>query len=112
MKQAEGKGIWGVSRNVFFLGWVSFLTDTSSDMIFNMFPLFLAHVLGLGATFIGVIEGLGESTATLLKLVSGWASDKLERRKGLTTVGYAVSTAAKPFLLLASTGGLALAIRV
>jgi len=111
MKQAERKGTWGVSRNVFLLGWVSFLTDTSSDMVFNMFPLFLAHVLGVGATFIGVIEGVGESTATMLKLVSGWASDKLEKRKGLTTIGYTVSTVAKPFLLLASTGGLALAIR-
>jgi len=110
-QQAESKGIWGVSRNVFFLGWVSFLTDTSSEMIFNVFPLFLAHVLGVGATFIGLIEGVAESTATLLKLVSGWASDKLEKRKGLTTVGYAVSTVAKPFLLLASSGGLALLIR-
>ncbi len=111
MKQGDRKGIWGVSRNVFFLGWVSFLTDTSSDMIFNMFPLFLSHLLGVGATFIGIIEGVGESTATLLKLVSGWASDKLERRKGLAVIGYAVSTIAKPFLLLASSGGAALAIR-
>ena len=111
MEQGDRKGIWGVSRNVFFLGWVSFLTDTSSDMIFNMFPLFLSHILGVGAAFIGLIEGVGESTATLLKLVSGWSSDKLQRRKGLTTMGYSLSTIAKPFLLLATSGGAALAIR-
>jgi len=111
MKQGDKKGIWGVSRNVFFLGWVSFLTDTSSDAIFNMFPLFLSHILGVGAAFIGLIEGVGESTATLLKLVSGWSSDKLQRRKGLTIMGYSLSTIAKPFLLLATSGGAALAVR-
>ncbi|MDY6916471.1 MAG: MFS transporter [Chloroflexota bacterium] len=111
MKQTSAKGIWGVSRNVFVLGWVSLLTDVSSEMIFNVFPLFLSHVLGVGATFIGLIEGLGEATSTLLKLASGWASDRLERRKGLTVAGYALSTVAKPFLLLATSGAAALAIR-
>lgn len=100
-----------VSRNVFFLGWVSFLTDVSSEMIFHMFPLFLSHVLGLGATFIGLIEGLGESAATLLKIASGWASDRLGQRKGPTAAGYILSTAAKPFLLIATSGAAALAIR-
>ena len=111
MEQPDRKGFWGVSRNVFFLGWVSFLTDTSSEMIFNMFPLFLSHILGVGATFIGLIEGVGESTATLLKLVSGWSSDRLEKRKGLTAIGYGVSTVSKPFLLLATSGAAALLIR-
>jgi MFS family permease len=113
MKQAKGKpkSFWGVGRNVFFLGWVSFLTDVSSEMIFNVFPLFLSHVLGVGATFIGVIEGLGDSVATILKVASGWASDKLGQRKGLTTFGYILSTMAKPFLLLATSGAAAMAIR-
>ena len=111
MKQADEGRLWGVSRNVFFLGWVSFLTDVSSEMIFHMFPLFLSHVLGLGATYIGVIEGLGDSAATILKVVSGWASDRLGRRKGLTTLGYVLSTVVKPFLLLASSGAVALVIR-
>ena len=111
MQQADEKGLWGVSRNVFFLGWVSFLTDVSSEMIFHMFPLFLSHVLGVGAAFIGLIEGLGDSAATILKILSGWASDKLGQRKGLTTFGYVLSTISKPFLLLATSGGIALAIR-
>jgi MFS family permease len=108
---SERKRIFGVSRNVFSLGWVSFLTDVSTDMIFNVFPLFLSHVLGVGATFIGLIEGLGDSAATVLKVVSGWASDRLGRRKRLTTSGYILSTVAKPFLLIATSGAAALAIR-
>ena len=108
---SERKRIFGVSRNVFSLGWVSFLTDVSTDMIFNVFPLFLSHVLGVGATFIGLIEGLGDSAATMLKVVSGWASDRLGRRKRLTTSGYILSTVAKPFLLIATSGAVALAIR-
>ena len=113
MEQAnsEPNRLFGVSRNVFFLGWVSFLTDVSSEMIFHMFPLFLSHVLGVGATFIGLTEGLGDSMATILKVGSGWASDKLGQRKGLTTLGYVISTIAKPFLLLATSGAAALAIR-
>lgn len=111
MEQAGRKGYFGVSRNVFFLGWVSFLTDVSSEMMFNMFPLFLMHVLKVGTPMIGLIEGLGEGSATILRLVSGWASDRLGRRKGLTTMGYILSTISKPFLLIASSGWAALAIR-
>ena len=112
MEQASQKRFFGVSRNVFFLGWVSFLTDVSSEMIFNMLPLFLMNVLGVGAAFIGLIEGLGDSAATILKVGSGWSSDKLGRRKGLATLGYVLSAIAKPFLLLASTGGAVLGIRL
>jgi MFS family permease len=108
---SERKRIFGVSSNVFSLGWVSFLTDVSTDMVFNVFPLFLSHVLGMGATFIGLIEGLGDSAATVLKVVSGWASDRLGQRKGLTTYGYVLSTVAKPFLLIATSGAVALVIR-
>lgn len=114
MEQASQKRFFGVSRNVFFLGWVSFLTDVSSEMIFNMFPLFLLK-LGVGPAFIGVIEGLGDSASTILKILSGWLSDKLGRRKGLTTLGYVLSTVAKPFLLLVSVAnayGVALVIRL
>ena len=111
MTQDGEKRVWGVSRNVFFLGWVSFFNDVSSEMIFYMFPLFLSHLLGVGAAFIGLIEGFGDGAATALKLVSGWASDKLERRKGLAVAGYTLSTVTKPFLLLASSGLAALLIR-
>ena len=110
-KRQRGKA-FGVSRNVFFLGWVSFLTDVSSEMVFNLMPLFLFNVLGAGTAIIGVIEGLGDSAATMLKIASGWLSDRLGRRKGLTTLGYALSTVAKPFLYIANVWSAVLAVRL
>jgi MFS family permease len=111
-RQRERPKVFGVSRNVFFLGWVSFLTDVSSEMIFNLLPLFLFNVLGAGTAVIGVIEGLGESAATMLKIASGWLSDRLGRRKGLTILGYVLSTVAKPFLYIANVWGAVLAVRL
>jgi len=111
MKQANEKKYLGVSRNVFFLGWVSFLTDMSSEMIFNVLPLFLLNVLKVGTPIIGLIEGIAEGTASLFKLVSGWLSDRLGRRKSLTVFGYSLSTLSKPFLYIASSWGVVLAVR-
>lgn len=93
------------------MGVVSFLTDVSSEMIFTILPLFLANVLGVGTAVIGLIEGIADSTATLTRLFSGWLSDKLKRRKSLATIGYTISTIAKPFLYLAGAWGQVLAIR-
>jgi len=80
-------------------------------MTITILPLFLAHVLKVGAHIIGLIEGIAESTATLLKIVSGWFSDRLGKRKSLTVLGYGLSTIAKPFLYLANTWGLVLGVR-
>ncbi len=101
----------GFNQNVFSLGWVSFLTDVSSEMILNLLPLLLKNVLGVGTAVIGVIEGVADSTATLTRLPSGWLSDRLGRRKGLTLLGYGLSTVSKPFLYLASGWGLVLGVR-
>ncbi|MBI3600446.1 MAG: MFS transporter, partial [Nitrospinae bacterium] len=65
----------GISRNVLILGFVSLLTDVSSEMIYPLLPIFLTAVLGAGPVFIGIIEGAAESTASILKLFSGWLSD-------------------------------------
>lgn len=111
MEQPKEKKYLGVSRNVFFLGWVSLLTDISSEMIFNVIPLFLLNVLKVSTPIIGLIEGLAEGTASLLKLVSGWLSDRLGRRKSLAVCGYGLSTLAKPFLYIASSWGVVLAVR-
>jgi len=111
MEQEGEKKIIGVSRNVFFLGWVSFLTDVSSEMIFNVLPLFLLNVLKVSTPIIGLIEGIAEGTASLFKLVSGWLSDRLGRRKGLTIFGYSLSTVSKPFLYIASSWAVVLAVR-
>ncbi|MBF8267024.1 MAG: major facilitator family transporter [Dehalococcoidia bacterium] len=102
---------FGVSRNVFFLGWVSFLTDVSSEMIVTILPLFLANVLGVGTAIIGFIEGIADSTAALMRFPSGWLSDRLRRRKELTLAGYGLSTLAKPFFYLATSWGLLLLLR-
>jgi len=80
----------------------SFLTDVSSEMVFNLLPIFLFNVLGARTGLIGVIEGVAETTASLLKMVSGWLSDRLRRRKALAVAGYALSTAAKPLLYFAT----------
>ena len=103
--------ILGFSRNVFFLGWASCLTDISSEMTITTLPLFLANVLGVKTPIIGLIEGIAESTATLLKIISGWLSDKLGRRKALTVAGYSLSAIAKPFLYLANAWPIVLGLR-
>jgi len=89
-------------RNVWIVTLTSFLTDVSSEMILNLLPLFLFNVLGVRTYAIGAIEGAAESSASLLKMFSGWLSDRLRARKRLAVLGYAVSTAAKPFLYAAT----------
>ena len=98
-------------RNVWAVTLTSFLTDISSEMVSNLLPLFLANVLGVRTGLIGLIEGVAETTASLLKMVSGWLSDRLGRRKALAVAGYALSTAAKPFLYFATTWPAVLAVR-
>ena len=105
------KKIFGLHSNIFFLGLVSFLTDVSSEMVFTLIPLFLANVLGAAPVIIGFVEGVAESTASLLKVFSGWLSDKLGKRKSLAIIGYVLSTLAKPFMYIATTWGLVLGIR-
>jgi len=94
------------------LGGVSFLTDVATEMIYPLLPLFLSTVLGANASFIGAIEGAAESTAALLKLASGWWSDKIKKRKPLVVLGYGIATVARPFTAIAQTAGQVLAIRV
>ncbi len=88
-------------RNVLVLGLVSFLTDASSEMMMWTVPFFIA-ILGGGAVWVGVVEGLRESLSSLLKLASGWFSDMIGRRKVLVALGYGISTVVKPMLALAA----------
>lgn len=92
-------------RNIWAASATSFLMDIASEMVVHLLPLFLANVVGVGTAVIGVIEGVAESTASVLKVFSGWFSDRLGRRKGLAVGGYALSAAAKPLLLVASSWG-------
>jgi len=107
----KDKKIFGLNPNIFWLGAVSFLTDVSSELIFTLLPLFLANILQTGMVIIGLVEGVAESTASLLKVASGWLSDKIGNRKRLSFIGYALSTLAKPFMLIVSTWGPVMGIR-
>lgn len=111
VKTPAQKRIFGFSPNVFFLGIVSLLTDISSEMIFTLVPLFLSNVLGATTTIIGLVGGLSDSTDAIFRIFSGWFSDKIGRRKLLAVVGYTLSTVIKPFMYLANTWGMVLAIR-
>jgi len=97
----------GITGNVLILGFVSFLTDVSSEMIYPLLPLFVTTVLGAGPAFLGLIEGVAESTAALLKLLSGIWADRVRDRKGLVLAGYGLSAVSRP-LIAAATGPVAL----
>jgi MFS family permease len=107
----KGSLFRGISGNVLVLGMVSFLTDVSSEMIYPLLPLFLTMVLGAGPAFLGLIEGVAESTAAILKLGSGILSDRLPKRKGLVLAGYGISALARPLIALAMSPLAVLGIR-
>ncbi|MEP6730796.1 MAG: MFS transporter [bacterium] len=101
-----------LGRNVYALATVSFLTDVSSEMIYPLLPIFLTTVLGANASFIGAIEGAAETTASLLRLVSGWWSDRTRKRKPLVVLGYSIASAMRPLVAIAHSASQVLFIRV
>jgi MFS family permease len=100
-----------LGRNVVALGVVSLLTDLSSEMIYPLLPVFLSTTLGASATMLGVIEGIAESTAGVLKFASGWWSDKLGKRKPLVVAGYTLASIARPLVAVAQSANQVLLIR-
>lgn len=109
--QENGKGILGLHKNVFSAGLVSFFMDFSSEMVYPLVPLFLATILGVNKSIIGIIEGIAESTASLLKVFSGWFSDRIGKRRFLMVGGYGVSTLSRPFVALSTHWGHVLTYR-
>lgn len=95
------KNKFGISKNVFILGLVSFFNDVASEMIYPLVPIFLTSVLGAPVAVVGLVEGIAESTASVLKVVSGWFSDKWRKRKIFVVAGYSFSAISKIFLSLA-----------
>ncbi len=108
MRTASGRptpdrGAGRIPRDVRALGIVSLCMDTSSEMIHSLLPVFLVSVLGASTEIVGIIEGVGEATASISKLFSGWLSDRLGRRKALTVAGYGLAALSKPFFAVAAT---------
>jgi len=85
-------------RNVKLLGWASLLNDVASEMIFPLLPQFLLTVLGGNRFYLGIIEGAADSTASIIKLWSGWWSDRVRSRKGLVVFGYAIAATVRPLI--------------
>jgi len=109
-------GLWQryrrLPRNVFAISLVSLLNDASSEIIYPLLPLFLSITLGASPNIIGIIEGAAESVSSLLKLFSGYFSDRFGKRKGLVVFGYGLASFARPFLGFATSWYQVFAIRL
>lgn len=101
----------GIKKNVFILGLVSLFTDISSEMLYPVIPIFLTAVLGAPMYIVGFIEGIAEGTASILKVISGWYSDKTGKRKPFVMCGYSVSAISKPLMAFAYVWPLVLVAR-
>ena len=101
-----------IPASIWALGFVSLLMDTSSELIHGLLPVFLVTALGASALTVGLIEGLAESTALIVKVFSGMLSDYLGKRKLLAVAGYGLGALSKPIFALASSAGIVLAARL
>ncbi|MEJ2412848.1 MAG: MFS transporter, partial [Anaerolineales bacterium] len=111
-KDQNGRARWReLPRNVWAVSLTSFFMDVSSEMVINLLPLFLSNVLGVSKALIGLIEGVAEATASLLKVFSGWLSDRLRSRKWLAVLGYGISALAKPLFYIANSWGVVFGAR-
>ena len=101
-----------IPSGIWVLGFVSMLMDISSEMVHSLLPLFMVGALGASAFTVGIIEGLAEATALIVKVFSGVLSDYLGKRKGLAVLGYALGAFTKPLFAIASGAGLVVAARL
>ena len=101
-----------IPRNVWVAGWVSFFMDISSEMVYPLVPLFLTSSLGASKSIVGLIEGIAESSASVLNLFSGTIADRLGKNKLLMGFGYGLSAASRPVLAVASSWGVVLTARL
>ncbi len=101
-----------IPRGVWVLGFVSLLMDISSEMVHCLLPLFMVTTLGVSVAVVGLIEGLAEATALIVKVFSGVLSDYFRKRKALAVIGYALGAASKPLFAIASSGTLVLGARL
>jgi MFS family permease len=104
--------IFGLQKNVFFLGLTSLFNDFSSEMVLSVFPAFFISVLKSGAGSLGIVEGIAEAISNLIKIYSGWWSDKIQRRKIFAILGYTISVFSRPFYILVQSVGGVIGLRV
>src|SRR5438093_740900 len=90
-------------RNVFILGLTSLFNDFSSEMVLSVFPAFFVSVLQAGSGSLGLVEGIAEGAANLIKVYAGWLSDAARKRKPFMLLRYALSVATRPLYLLVSS---------
>jgi MFS family permease len=100
-----------IPRPVWFLGWTSLFTDAATEMIYPLLPVYLSRVLGASAVSLGIIEGVAEGVNSLLKVISGYWSDRVRRRRPIVIGGYAVSSIARPFIAVTTSWPQVLVIR-
>ena len=100
-----------IPRPVRLLGWASLFTDAATEMIYPLLPVYLSRVLGASATSLGIIEGVAEGINSLLKIASGWISDRRRERRPIVILGYALSSLVRPLIALSTSWPQVLAIR-
>jgi MFS family permease len=108
----DNKRIFGLHKNVFFLGLVSLFNDFSAEMVYSVMPAFLTTVLGAPPVFLGFMEGFVDAFASVLKIFSGWLSDKWGNRKWFAVIGYALSVSTRSVLALVTGLGQVFSLRV
>ncbi|MEI6297013.1 MAG: MFS transporter [bacterium] len=114
MDQKESKKekrFFGLDKNVLSMSAVSFLNDVSSEMVYPFIPIFLTTVLGASVAFVGLVEGIADATASILKIFAGRLSDKIGKRKPIVVLGYSLSAIAKPILSFATAPWQVLVVR-
>src|SRR5258707_7581651 len=100
-----------IPRPVWFLGWTSLFTDAATEMIYPLLPVYLSRVLGATAVSLGIIEGVAEAVNSVLKVISGYWSDRSSRRRPIVIAGYALSSISRPLIALTTTWPQVLLIR-
>jgi MFS family permease len=112
MRSSATSPLHQIPASIWVLGFVSMLMDISSEIIHSLLPVFMVSVLGASALMVGLVEGLGEATALIVKVFSGTLSDYLGKRKVLAVIGYALGACSKPLFALAPNVGIVLTARV
>jgi MFS family permease len=110
-ESGQPRSLLKLPLSIWALGLVSLFMDLSSEMIHGLLPVFLVSALGASVATVGLIEGIGEASASISKLFSGWISDRLGSRKALTVIGYGVAALSKPLFAIAHSSSWVLAAR-